>query len=262
METTQGLYYINTIEPLWRNGMNKPWNETMTIKEERKDLVALFSAWYNEMTKETRLSKQKAEENPCPSESIDYIRELYEKGYGLKVIAKLLNISYTKMRSLFDVFGIEIRKGRNVVTDKVKEFRSQRVQGTKNPWSDEECRQNIHSNGIQGWYTTKQDRTIWLRSCWEYIYAKWLDKNDIPYEYELKQYVLSDGTSYRPDFFIMEKDEIKEVIEIKGFNKERAYKTSLFQKEYGIKAKLIEDINNYCTSYEKELKQWKQLQEK
>lgn len=263
-KTTQGLYFINTNNFLWEISMNKPWNETMTVKErERKDnLISLFSNWYSDITKETRLCKDKAKQNPCPMECVEYIRGLYEDGYGLKVIAKLFNVSYTKLRSLFDVFDIEIRKGRSVVTDKLKQFRSQRVKGIKNPWSDEECRQKIHSNGIQGRYTTKNGKSIWLRSCWEYIYAKWLDDNDIDYEYELKQYVLSDGTSYRPDFFIMSDGDIKEVIEIKGFNKERSYKTSLFQREYGIKTVLIESINDFCVSYERELKQWKKLQRK
>jgi AraC-like DNA-binding protein len=242
----------------------KPWNVKMSIDDIDNDKVVLFSTWYNNITNNgKRITKMKAKQLPCPQECIDYIESLYNDGYGLKVLAKEFNLSYTKMRSIFDIFNINIRKGLNVVTPKLRDFRSDRVKGFKNPWSNEDCRKNIHSNGIQGYYTNKQGNKFWLRSCWEYIYAKWLDENDIFYSYELKQYILSDGTSYRPDFFILDdKGNIKEIVEIKGYIKDKSYKVNLLEKEYNINIKIIENINNYCKNYEKELKKWKTLQEK
>ncbi len=236
----------------------KPWNTKMTVCID-EDMRVSFRDWYKNFGFSGRASTVKMKETPCPKKVLDYIQSLYNlEGYGLKSISSSLGISYTKLRTLFSVYGIEIHRGQNIVTDRVRKFRSERVIGGKNPWADWECRENIHSNGIQGEYITKNGERVWLRSCWEYIFCKWLDKNNITYKVEYKQYTLSDGTSYRPDFFIFDDSgNIKYVVEVKGYNKEKKYKTHLLQNEYGIQVVVVEDINHYCESYEKELKTWK-----
>jgi len=52
-----------------------------------------------------------------------------------------------------------------------------------------------------------------MRSSWEIAYAKWLNKNNIKWQYESKTFDLGDNT-YTPDFYLLETDEY---IEIKGF---------------------------------------------
>jgi len=69
-------------------------------------------------------------ENPCPISS--KIESFYNSGYGYKFIAKKLNISYMVARNLFkNYFGISVRTGCDVVTDKLKEQRSINASGEK-----------------------------------------------------------------------------------------------------------------------------------
>jgi len=56
-------------------------------------------------------------------------------------------------------------------------------------------------------------RGIWMRSTWEVKYAKWLDKRNIKWYYELKTFDLG-KTTYTPDFYLPESDTY---IEIKGW---------------------------------------------
>lgn len=69
-----------------------------------------------------------------------------------------------------------------------------------------------------------------MRSSWEVLYAKYLDSLNIKWLYEPKQFQLSSGKRYWPDFYL---PELNEYHEIKGYmrygDKE---KMILFQKEY------------------------------
>ena len=56
-------------------------------------------------------------------------------------------------------------------------------------------------------------RDIWMRSTWEAKYAKYLDENNIDWQYESKTFDLGEST-YTPDFYLPEKDLY---IEIKGY---------------------------------------------
>jgi predicted nuclease of restriction endonuclease-like RecB superfamily len=52
-----------------------------------------------------------------------------------------------------------------------------------------------------------------MRSNWEVAYAKWLDKQNIKWQYEQQTFDLGD-TTYTPDFYLPETDTY---IEIKGY---------------------------------------------
>ena len=70
---------------------------------------------------------------------------------------------------------------------------------------------------------------ILMRSTWEVKYAKYLDKNDIKWQYESKTFDL-DNTTYTPDFYLPETDTY---IEIKGRWRDDAKKKfKKFQKKY------------------------------
>jgi hypothetical protein len=225
--------------------MDKPWNTKMQI-EVNDQILKKFDRWL-------LANNQIRKKQPLEDSVKDYFVELYDSGYGLKIIARTFNTSYSKLRTIFRNNNIDIRKGQSVVTDKLRQFRSERVKGTNNPWSDEDCRKNVHSFGIQGYYIKKDGQKIWLRSCWEYIYAKWLDKNNENWTYETKQFKLKNGETYRPDFFV---DDY--IVEIKGFNKDKLYKVDMLRKEYKEKIIVIEDIEPYTeTNYATELDEWK-----
>lgn len=88
------------------------------------------------------------------------------------------------------------------------------------------------ATGKGGYYTSKNNGIIWLRSSYEIAYAKWLDDNDILWLYEHKHYKLSDGSSYFPDFYLVYEDKY---VEIKGYMYPKAkHKIEMFIKEYHI----------------------------
>lgn len=62
-----------------------------------------------------------------------------------------------------------------------------------------------------GWY-----KGNYLRSSYEYVYAKILEKQGINYKLEQEVYYLENGMSYKPDFFIYKKDKLIEIVEIKS----------------------------------------------
>jgi len=70
---------------------------------------------------------------------------------------------------------------------------------------------------------------IWLRSSYEVKYAKYLDKNNIKWQYEPKTFDLG-NTTYTPDFHLLEKNTY---IEIKGWFTDKAKnKIEIFKALY------------------------------
>lgn len=246
--------------------MNNPWNIRMNIDFDesiKKEIII----WYNGIIELPRyLRKSKTIENPLNQRCKEYIKRKYNEGYGFKIIARWLGLSYTKTRTLIiSYLKIKTRKGYNISTNITRKFRSDRVKRDKNPfykWPEKKPFISKSSRtGIQGYYLRKNGEYVWLRSTWEYIYAKWLDEKNIEWEYEIKTYKLSNGESYRPDFFIVENDE-NYIVEIKGSKYyDRSYKIELFKQEYkNIKIVVIRDIKLYtCIGYKKELKKWKNI---
>lgn len=202
----------------------------------------------------------------------EFIKNLYDIGHGIKSIIKDNNlpITYPVLRKLMmDVMGISLRKYSDV-TDALRKKRSNKVksehEGGTGWFSDTVVRRN-NNRGIQGYYFNKsRNKYVWLRSAYEYIYALWLDENNIIWDIEYKSFRLIDGSLYKPDFFIFDKDDnIKEIIEVKGYWKEMSYKFTLLQKQLendGIECKMISDsdILNYTNEKEKNItKIWKAI---
>lgn len=230
--------------------------------------------WYNNVSQQRHIRNQYSllsqrqewiKLNPCPL-SVK-IEKIYEEGHGFKTIAKSLDLSYSVCRKLcVDYIGIDYRKGMNVVTDVLRQKRSDNVKGEKSPWYDWPKRmpQLSLKNGrtIQGYYTKKDGNIVWLRSTYEFIIAKWLDKLNADWKVEEKCYVLSNGERYRPDFFVYENNELKTIIETKSryFNKDnREYKFHMFKEEYDLECMLVTDITKFTNkTYHQELKEWKQ----
>lgn len=68
-----------------------------------------------------------------------------------------------------------------------------------------------------------------MKSSWEIVYAKWLDKQNIKWLYESKTFDLG-NTTYTPDFYL---PETEEYIEIKGYWRDDAKKKfNLFKKKF------------------------------
>ena len=194
----------------------------------------------------------------------NYINSVYSSGYGLKKISKYINLSYTNTRALFSILKVDIRKLEDSVTDKLKESRSEHLkQLYKNRagwFNNLERRSNKTNKGIQGYYYNKSKNSyVWQRSTYEFIYAKFLDRQNIDWDIEVKTFQLS-NTTYRPDFFIYENGELKKIIEIKGYWASGEIKTSELSKLLNIDIVLIKDISPYIennSNYSKQIKIWK-----
>jgi hypothetical protein len=73
------------------------------------------------------------------------------------------------------------------------------------------------NRGYIGYHTTWDNKRFFLRSKAEFIYAKMLDIEKIPYKIECATYEFR-GIGYKPDFFIFDHTYsiIKKIVEIKG----------------------------------------------
>jgi hypothetical protein len=232
--------------------MNNPWNTVLRIDGVNETMALTI--------KEYCLGKYKGN---LDKKIICYIINLYKSGYGLKVLAREFDIGYSSIRTLFKHLNIEIRKGQNISTDITRKFRSDRVSGKNNPFYG--TVQNSGGRGYQGYYKSRHNGMVWLRSSWEYIYAKWMDEKNITWRYELKSFKLSNGQSYRPDFFIYNNEnKLKNIVEIKGMKDKiegnRISKSYLFQKEYtNIELVIIKDIKKYSNNLKKDTVEWKNI---
>lgn len=236
--------------------------------------VKEFTEWHTELGKKKSAKNDKSQitekeiwllSNPCPI--TDKIKEYYDKGYGLKVIARNLNTSYTKVRQLFPKIKIDIRRGQDVCTPITKQFRKKKAIfeskneiGFNNPSIRRKSLKT--GRGVQGFYFNKSlGKYVWLRSTYEYIFAKWLDRTNHKWDVEVQSFRLPNNELYRPDFFILgDNCNILSIIEIKGYWDNRAYKVNILDSILDIDVVIISDVTEFLpkdSTYIKELKHWK-----
>jgi hypothetical protein len=183
---------------------------------------------------------------------IENLQHLYHDcGIGFKLLSSELgNVSYTRLRTIFQALGIEKRNGTSCVTDGLKQLRSERAR-KNNPWTDWTTKypdkDKVNKHHLGGWYLNRsKSKYVWLRSSWEYGYATWLNSQKIIWDVEIRSYLLTDGRYYRPDFFLFVNDCLDYVVEIKSKwsngSLERIDKFEQFRQEYPtIKAVLVTD---------------------
>lgn len=217
-------------------------NETLKITELLTDLN-LTENQINLLTiyKSNRLDKYILKDvlTEFDESVISIIRKYYDFGFGLKLIGRELDLTYSKIRRLFKYLNINIRKGFDVVTEPLKKFRKEKAaieSRDKTGWrSSSIIRKELTGiRGIQGYYFNESlNKNVWLRSTYEYAFAIWLDYHKLKWDVEVKQYHLKDDTSYRPDFFIFDdNDNIVKIIEIKGYYDNRAYKIDFLKQQF------------------------------
>jgi hypothetical protein len=207
------------------------------------------------------------------NQTVNFLTKEYNKGYGFKSLIKLyhLPVGYTKLKFLFDLLDIKRNYGQSVVTDKLRELRSKKAKmefKTKTGFFAKGIQDNIKirnktSRGIQGYYYNKsQDKYVWLRSSWEYIYAKWLDSKKLIWDVEVKHFKLSNGYQYRPDFFIKkDSDDYNVIVEVKGYWKDKVWKYIEIKNEISdIDFSLVTNIKPFLlngVSLKSEIEYWK-----
>ncbi len=93
-------------------------------------------------------------------------------------------------------------------------------------------------NSYAGFY-----KDNYLRSSYEFIYAKCLEKLNIDYKVEETNYILANGASYKPDFFLYDNNRLIKIVEIKSEHKSRIKKAknkiALLKKQINIDIELI-----------------------
>src|ERR1035437_3618757 len=148
-----------------------------------------------------------------------YIEEEYSRNYLIKEYN--LKVSLSVFKKIFEIFEIPTRK-LGTITKRTRELRSEKSRKEyeeKIGWWDKEVLRNnkeYSGRGIQGYYFNKSlQKFVWLRSSYEYIYAKWLDNNNLKWDIEFKRYEVKNKI-YRPDFFIFDNGILKKIVELKG----------------------------------------------
>ena len=210
--------------------------------------------------------------DPRYAAASEFIKSKYEAGYGMTGLINSfdLPITYSVLRRLLieGLFGVSARRGNNVVTDRVRELRKERAikqaNDPGNKFGKPQPTTNYTNRGIQGsYYSATNKKSVWLRSTWEYIFAKWLDSHGISWLYECYRYKLPDNSIYKPDFFLLDAfGNIKQVVEIKGYWRSREYKVDLLKAVTGLDIVIVRDINPFIengSTYEKEKLKWKKL---
>jgi hypothetical protein len=217
---------------------------------------------------------EKIKIHPEYSNLLAFLNEKYViEGYGIKSLISTfsLPISYSGLRSLITFMNISIHTP-NVANEFLCSRRKINAQlQVKNKtgmysYAVQDANQHKKSNrGIQGYYwNTSKNKYVWLRSSWEFIYAKWLNARDIIWDVECESYILNDGSGfsrYRPDFFIYKNDKLISIIEVKGYWKDKVYKFDNLKKILtDIDMILITDIVPYTEqNLNKEIDLWKKL---
>ena len=198
----------------------------------------------------------------------------FSENWGLKLLARnVLGISYSNCRSTFTMLGLQFNTGIVKCSEHLREFRRQRALVEDNlkigiNFDGTHTKAISTRRGVQGYYYNKStDSYVWLRSTYEFIYAKFLNKIGVNWKTEQTYFTLSDGKRYSPDFYIYSKDwALEKIVEIKGYWDNHAYKPGLLKTDYFSKSTveiiLIRDIKTYIEenlTYNKELETWKTI---
>jgi len=138
--------------------------------------------------------------------------------------------------------------GDPVLRNKMSEAsRQARLRDCKDPkyldrLSEQACRGGAKADSVwRRWiYRDRKDRLHSMRSSWEVLYARHLDRQCLTWDYEPVVLVLGPAMRYKPDFWV---HEWRTYVEIKG----RPYGREKFQKALaaGYPVKLIDDISPY-----------------
>ena len=185
----------------------------------------------------------------------------YAEGRGMKFLAKEFGWNYSKIRRLIHNSDIRVRKN-NEITDHLRMIRSKNQKERVRIYGTPKSKKS--QLGINGYYWNEsKNKWVFLRSCYEYVYAKWLDRQKKHWDVEVYQLKIN-GNWYRPDFFLYENGVLVSIIEVKSkyiesiqnkkFKEINEFDGIPVEKIYSIDPFLIKD-----SSYTKELRRWKKI---
>jgi len=199
-----------------------------------------------------------------------FYEEYHAKEKGIKVIAKEMDLTYTQTRCLLEFLEIGLRRGQNVVTNRLREFRREKAYDEHKQgigWFEPNIRRKIekyNARGVQGYFLNEStNELVWLRSTYEYIFAKWLNRTKQKWKMEETHYKIGNST-YRPDFFIYDSTftKLEKIVEIKGYWDNNSHKAlELNEQLKDVHVSIIQDIEKFIendSTYLDQLAEWKQ----
>lgn len=188
---------------------------------------------------------------------------------GIKSLIKEYNlpITYSKLRYyLLNILNVKLRST-SEITPWLRVKRSNKCKEEFNNgtgWYSEDTIRKNTKRGYQGYYySTTQKCNVWLRSSYEYIYAKHLDSINANWKIEFKSYKLINGSTYKPDFFIFDNnDNLIKIIEVKGWWKNRLDKYFMLEEQLkntiSMELLKLEQLKTYTSNFNKDVEYWKQ----
>lgn len=185
-----------------------------------------------EQKKHYRYPKSK-EHSKNISKSLLGKKKTKEHQYNISLALKdNLNMKHTeewKQQHSIDMMGKNTAKGRkNTLEQTIKHSEIMKKAYIDHPEMYEKVFKNSGKKRFS--YISSSGEIIKMRSSWEIKYAEYLTENNILWQYEPKQFKLSSGKRYWPDFYL---PQLNEYNEIKGFTSNVAKeKLELFYNEY------------------------------
>ena len=217
------------------------------------------------------IQRQKRKDTKFYNELKHFFHDEYHiKEKGIKYLAKEYNMTNTQMRVMLQFLGIGLREGQNVVTERVRKFRQQKAFNEHKKGIgcfDPDIRRKIedsNTRGVQGYILNESTQElVWLRSTYEYIFAKWLNKTKQKWDMDVTYYKMGNSI-YRPDFFIYDETftTLEKIVEIKGYWDNNSNKALKLNEELSdVDVSIIMDVERFIengSTYEKELAEWKE----
>lgn len=173
----------------------------------------------------------------------------------------------TKMKMRKKIISMETRQKLSekrkhiIMTEETKKKIANTLTGRKRPeLTGDNNPMHTHPNAYKSkWGKTgyRDDLGIFVKSTWEANIMQVFKFLGLNVKYEPKSFLLSNGKTYRPDFYILDTEEI---IEVKGFFRDGNKSTiNRFKKEYpGISFDLIDKqrYTEYCNEFKKYIPNW------
>ena len=205
-------------------------------KEKSDEIKKKLKENYSDERKEkqSKLRKNKKYEEIYGEEKANEIKKNLKENYSDE---RKENISkFRKNKTLEQLYGIEKANELNFNQRKsfVEKFGEEKANEMKMKISLKVSGENNPAYGkiysIKWHFKRELYKGFYFRSSYETKVAKYLDENNIEWDYETIAFKLNNGTTYRPDFYLIKEDKW---IEVKGYWYEnKKEKFNLFKQLY------------------------------
>ena len=167
----------------------------------------------------------------CPVCAITKRENTFLERYGAKNAAFILKFQEKKHNTCLEKYGNKSPFQNETVKQKIKETCLEKY-GVENPSQNKEislkaAKSMMNSYVFPHWKTNEEVICV---GSYEKAVVEYLNKNKIEFDWQPKVFIMSDGKTYRPDFYL---PEGRLWVEVKGyFRKDAKEKWEWFHKQY------------------------------